>query len=137
MAITRSAVRNSKELPSSKKASPSARRTTHTFKGPEKTADGRHIIVNNRKWRATDPLIPEEALGELKHYLARGRAGVRGMKQKGKTEADDDIRLARMRTGLAKLGLGERGEIEWWEDTEEGRRVRWEKALTDLKMLDR
>ena len=27
---------------------------------PERTPDGHHIVVNGRRWRATDPLIPED-----------------------------------------------------------------------------
>lgn len=99
--------------------------------GPEKTADGHHIIVNNRKWRATDPLIPTDEFEELKHYLAKGRSGVRGKK----SEEDEKVKLARKRTGLAKLGLGERGKPEWWLDSEEGRKKRWEDALAELRKL--
>lgn len=33
--------------------------------GPERTPDGRHIIVNGRKWRAADPHIPEALHAEL------------------------------------------------------------------------
>ena len=44
--------------------------------------------------------------------------------------------LARRRTALAKLGLGERGMPEWWNDTPEGRRKRWEGALAELRLMD-
>lgn len=27
---------------------------------PEHTPDGHHIVVDGRRWRATDPLIPDE-----------------------------------------------------------------------------
>jgi hypothetical protein len=103
--------------------------------GPERTADGHYIIVNGRKWRATDPLIPEAELAELKSYLSKGRTGVRGMKSKGKTEQDEDIKLSRKTTGLAKLGLGERGKPEWWLDTKEGRHKRYGDALEQLREL--
>lgn len=104
--------------------------------GPERMPDGHYIIVNNRKWRATDPMIPEEELAELKHYLSKGRTGVRGVRSGAKSEQDADVQLSRKRTGLAKHGLGERGKPEWWNDTEDGRRERWQNALAQLKKLD-
>lgn len=100
-----------------------------------RTSDGHFIVVSNRKWRATDPLIPETELAQLKHYLAKGRSGTRVAKGKGKEEADAAIKLARKRTGIAKRGLGERGKPEWWNDTEEGRKKRWEDALSELEEL--
>lgn len=76
--------------------------------GPERTADGHHIIVKGRKWRATDPVLPADVLADLKSALGRARSGVRnagGAAQK---------RGFRERVQLAKKGLGERGE-PWWE----------------------
>ncbi|KAK4466960.1 hypothetical protein QBC42DRAFT_258414 [Cladorrhinum samala] len=100
---------------------------------PPKTPGGHYIIVNGRKWRAKDPNIPDEALRELKHYLAKGRSGVRKRNQ----EKDDTekINLARRTTALAKLGLGERGKPEWWNDTDENRKQRWESSLASLREL--
>ena len=100
-----------------------------------RTSDGHFIVVNNRKWRATDPLIPEAELAQLKHHLAKGRSGTRVAKDKGKEEADAAVKCARRRTGIAKHGLGERGKPEWWNDSEEGRRTRWEDALKELEEL--
>lgn len=122
------------KTPKAPAASPSrpvttAKKAAASF--PEKTPDGRFILVNGRRWRATDPLIPTLVLSELKHYLGMGRSGVRGRKAN-----EDTAALARRRTGLAKLGLGERGKPEWWNDTEDGRRKRWEEALRELKALD-
>jgi hypothetical protein len=102
---------------------------------PQTTSDNRYIIVNGRKWRATDPLIPADALAELKHYLAKGRSGVRGKKGVS-VEDDESVKLARRRTGLAKLGLGERGKPEWWNDSDAGRKARWEGALEELVKLE-
>ncbi|KAK4196356.1 hypothetical protein QBC40DRAFT_309960 [Triangularia verruculosa] len=51
---------------------------------PPKTDDGHYIIVNGRKWRATDPITRKP---------------------------------------------------EWWNDTAEGRKKRWEGALTKLRQL--
>jgi len=89
-------------------------------------------VVKGRRWRATDPSIPDDIEEELKHHLARGRRAVRGTKGANGPE----IVLARRRIALAKLGLGERGKPEWWNDTSQGRRERWRGALTALRMLD-
>ena len=135
MAVTRAAGRAGKTVTNaSKKAKAPAQKASESF--PERTADGRYIVVNNRRWRATDPLIPEDELKELKRFLAIGRSGTRVAKGKGKTEHDDTVTLARKRTGLAKLGLGERGKPEWWEDSEDGRKKRWSDALAELRKLE-
>jgi hypothetical protein len=93
------------------------------------TDDERWLVVDGRRWRRTDPAIPEDELARLKSHLGRGRSGVR--------TARDDVELAatRRRTQLAKVGLGERGP-RWWEQTEAERRERWESALTELDALD-
>lgn len=135
MAVTRSSAKASKPRKTSNEHAATSKKSGERD-GPEKTPDGHYIIVNGRRWRATDPLIPEIVLQELKHYLSKGRTGVRNMKGRGKTEADEDIKLSRTRTGLAKLGLGERGQPEWWCDTEEGRKKRWENVLAQLRLLD-
>lgn len=79
---------------------------------PERTEDGRYIIVNGRKWRATDPGIPENLRAELVKELMEAR---RLVKSRG-----DDVRF---RVQDAKVALGERGD-PWWEPTDEGRRER-------------
>lgn len=132
MAVTRSAVKRFSEQATAPQRT--VKQQTHS-KDPDhvsRTDDGHHIVVNNRKWRATDPLIPEDDLRQLKHYLAIGRSGSR----KGKDKTEDDIQRARQFTGLAKLGLGERGQPEWWNDTEESRNHRWQDALKNLKELE-
>ncbi|RAV32612.1 DUF3253 domain-containing protein [Corynebacterium heidelbergense] len=74
------------------------------------TEDGRYIVVKGRRWRATDPGIPENLKTELVRVLMAGRRLL-------KTEGDP------VRTVVqdAKVALGERGE-EWWSPspTEEG-----------------
>jgi len=141
MAVTRSLTRASKgSAGSPKTTSTSSNEALSTRSGsapsPPKTEDGHYIIVNHRRWRATDPAIPGDELAELKHYLALGRSGVRAAKSKGAREGDAAVQLARRRTGLAKLGLGERGQPEWWNDSQDNRRKRWESALEELKKLD-
>lgn len=42
-------------------------------KEPERTDDGHYIIVNGRKWRATDPNIPPNLESELVAELMNAR----------------------------------------------------------------
>jgi hypothetical protein len=49
---------------------------------PERTPDGRYIVVDGRRWRAGDPGLPEERRTELvgshgRDGLRSGRARVR------------------------------------------------------------
>ncbi|MCW2621243.1 MAG: hypothetical protein JWL64_845, partial [Frankiales bacterium] len=66
---------------------------------PEATDDGRYLIVDGRRWRATDPAIPDALRKELVAELMSARRGVR-----------DDPAEARPRVQDAKIALGERGE---------------------------
>lgn len=66
------------------------------------TEDGRYIVVDGRRWRASDPSIPETLRQELVNELMAARRAV-------KTEGDG----ARRRVSDAKLALGERG-APWW-----------------------
>ena len=88
-------------------------------KGPERTEDGRYIVVGGRRWRATDPLIPTERAAELRSALMAWRREVRAV---GGTAAE---RAARDGVQAAKVALGERGR-PWWEQTHAERRQRWE-----------
>ncbi|WP_290060310.1 hypothetical protein [Amycolatopsis solani] len=81
---------------------------------PEHTPDGRYIVVNGRRWRATDPEIPADVRDRLQKHLMAAR------------RVQD-----RERTQLAKVALGERGE-PWWEQTSAQRRERWEQGLAAL-----
>lgn len=87
---------------------------------PEKTDDGRWIIVSGRRWRATDPAIPEGLKDELVRELMRARRAIKS----------GDL-TARARVHAAKVALGERGE-PWWEPTDEGRRARALAATSTL-----
>lgn len=84
------------------------------------TGDGRYLIVNGRRWRATDPAIPETLRQELVNELMAARRLVR-------TDPDH----ARPRVQDAKVALGERGD-PWWEPTEQGRRARLASAVRAL-----
>lgn len=85
---------------------------------PEKTADGRYIVVDGRRWRATDPAIPEDRRAELIQILMAWRRDVR------RTRGTDDEPGTRAGVQAAKVALGERG-TPWWEQTNEERRARW------------
>jgi hypothetical protein len=79
---------------------------------PTTTADGRYLIVSGRRWRATDPAIPDALRQELVDELMAARRLVR---------SNPDA--ARPRVQDAKVALGERGD-PWWEPTPDGRRAR-------------
>jgi len=85
----------------------------------EHTEDGRFIVVDGRRWRATDPLIPDERRSELQRVLMAWRRDVR------RTKGTDEERHSRDGVQAAKVALGERG-TPWWEQTDEERRARWE-----------
>ena len=85
----------------------------------EHTEDGRFIVVDGRRWRATDPLIPDERRSELQKVLMAWRRDVR------RTKGTDEERHSRDGVQAAKVALGERG-TPWWEQTDAERRARWE-----------
>lgn len=94
----------------------------------EHTEDGRYIIVDGRRWRATDPDLPEETAQRLRSHLGRARSAVR-------TAPDDGAkRAARDRVQLAKEGLGERGDA-WWDLDVPQRRARAEDRLAHLDRI--
>lgn len=86
----------------------------------ETTPDGRHIVVDGRRWRASDPAIPESLRAELLAELMRARREVR-------TRGD----AVRPCVQDAKVALGERGD-PWWEPTPEGTRVRLAATMRTL-----
>lgn len=95
----------------------------------EGTEEERWLVVDGRRWRRTDPAVPDAERDRLTSHLGRGRSGVRNA-------ADDAAReAARHRVQLAKVGLGERG-TPWWEQSAVERRERWESALAQLDALD-
>lgn len=91
----------------------------------EPTPDGHHVVIDGRRWRATDPDIPEDVAAALRRQLMSARRDVgRALKQQ---DADAEA-AARARVHRAKTALGERG-TPWWEQTPEQRRERWEDGL--------
>ncbi|MET4046662.1 MULTISPECIES: hypothetical protein [unclassified Rhodococcus (in: high G+C Gram-positive bacteria)] len=85
----------------------------------EYTEDGHFIVIEGRRWRATDPSIPEDRNAELRSILMAWRRDVRST---GGTAA------SRAGVQAAKVALGERG-TPWWEQLESERRARWEKDV--------
>ncbi|HEU5038738.1 MAG TPA: hypothetical protein VFT70_17155 [Nocardioides sp.] len=85
---------------------------------PELTPDGRYVLVDGRRWRATDPVIPDDRRDELTAALMAWRREVR------RTRGTDDERAARAGVQAAKVALGERG-TPWWDQTDAERRARW------------
>lgn len=91
----------------------------------ERTSDGRYVVVDGRRWRATDPMLPEPVADVLRHELMAARRAVGAARRAADPDAE---RRARDRVQQAKVGLGERG-TPWWEQSPEDRRARWEAAL--------
>ena len=90
---------------------------------PKTTPDGRYVVIKGRRWRATDPLIPEDRRDELTRVLMAWRREVR--RTQGTAEEGD----ARAGVQAAKVALGERGQPPWWEQADEERRARWSAAV--------
>ncbi|MFK4107543.1 hypothetical protein [Streptomyces sp. NPDC002176] len=92
---------------------------------PEKTPDGHFVVIGGRRWRATDPDVPEDIAARLRRHLMAARRAVRAA---GDQDAE---RAARARVQRAKVALGERG-TPWWVESGERRRRRWEEGLAGL-----
>jgi hypothetical protein len=84
------------------------------------TEDGHFVVIDGRRWRATDPSIPEERRTELVGLLMSWRREVR------RTKGTDEEPAARAGVQAAKVALGERGDPPWWDQTEAQRRDRWQ-----------
>ena len=87
---------------------------------PPLTEDGHYYVIEGRRWRATDPSIPEDRRTELVATLMSWRREVR------RTKGTDEESTARAGVQAVKVALGERGKPPWWEQTSEQRRARWE-----------
>jgi hypothetical protein len=77
----------------------------------ERTPDGRYVVIDGRRWRASDPRLSEERRQELVDELMSARRAVAAAKRGADPEAE---RRARARVHAAKVALGERG-TPWWE----------------------
>ena len=87
---------------------------------PTLTEDGRYLVIDGRRWRATDPAIPEDRRTELVGILMAWRREVR------RTKGTDQEPVSRAGVNATKVALGERGSPPWWEQTDGQRRNRWE-----------
>lgn len=95
---------------------------------PPLTPDGHHVIIDGRRWRATDPLIPEDVAARLRSHLMAARRAVGAARRAHDEQAEG---AARSRVHTAKVALGERG-VPWWEQEEAERRARWTEGLAAL-----
>ncbi|MFD3807712.1 hypothetical protein ACFWTC_29870 [Streptomyces sp. NPDC058619] len=99
---------------------------------PATTPDGHHVVIDGRRWRATDPDIDEDAAARLRVHLMAARRAVGAALRADDPEAE---RAARDRVQAAKVALGERG-VPWWEQSAEERRTRWTEGLAALDVRD-
>ena len=88
-----------------------------TRRAVEKTADGRHVRIAGRRWRATNPALPEDERQRLVNELMAARRAVGAALRGGDAEAEA---RARRRVHDAKVALGERGP-KWWEEEDKSR----------------
>lgn len=84
------------------------------------------ILVDGRRWRTSDPDIPDNFRQELVNELMAARRAVRDAKDQL------DIRQSRRRVNDAKLALGERGHAWWLPTTTAATKGRIEAALRAL-----
>lgn len=95
---------------------------------PEHTPDGHYVLIDGRRWRATDPELPADAAARLRAHLMAARRAV-GAALRARDEGAEHE--ARGRVHTAKVALGERGS-PWWEQTRAERRARWRDGLAAL-----
>ena len=74
--------------------------------------DERYFVVGNRRWRRSDPAIPDGHRSELVSELMAARRAVGAAQRAGDADA---LAAARRRVQDAKVALGERG-APWWEE---------------------
>lgn len=79
-----------------------------------------HLVIEGRRWRASDPRIPELLRAALVTELMSARRAVRAAKNLG----PEAMRAARARVQDAKVALGERGPSWWGPTAEHPTRVR-------------
>ncbi len=91
----------------------------------------RWLTIDGRRWRRTDPSLPDDVVAALTSHLGRARSAVGAAKRSGDDAA---VAAARARVDLAKRGLGERGPY-WWDEAEDARLARAREALHELDRL--
>ncbi len=73
---------------------------------PEFTPDGRFVIIDGRRWRASDPSLGQARRAQLVSELMSARRAVGVAKRHGDEQA---MAEARKQVHEAKVALGERG----------------------------
>ena len=86
-----------------------------TNKKIEHTPDGHYVIIDGRKWRATNPNLPEDVRQKWVDELMSARRAVGAAKKANDKDAEN---AARDRVQTAKEALGERGP-KWWDENAE------------------
>ncbi len=87
-----------------------------TESAEQKTPDGHYIVIDGRRWRATNPNLPEEVRQARVKDLMQARRDVAAAKRANDEAAEKE---ARSRVNAAKVALGERGP-KWWEEPAPG-----------------
>ncbi len=90
--------------------------------------DLRFMVIAGRKWRRTDPNIPDSLRSELVAELMSARRAVRAALGGGSADCEAK---ARMRVQDAKVALGERG-TPWWARTHDGD---WNRSAPVIRTL--
>jgi hypothetical protein len=87
----------------------------------EPVDDVRYLVVDGRRWRRSDPAIPESFRAELVRELMSARRAVGAAKRMSDAKAEA---TARARVQAAKVALGERGPAYWQVPSEAAQRQR-------------
>lgn len=87
---------------------------------PDPLVEQHFLVIKGRRWRRTDPSIPDPLRVELTAELMSARRAVGAARTSGSRE---DESAARRRVRDAKVSLGERG-TPWWDRTTDGDRSR-------------
>jgi hypothetical protein len=91
--------------------------------------DEHHLVIHGRRWRKSDPAIPDALRSELVHALMDARRAVRAATLAASSSAE---KAARARVQDAKVALGERGHPYWQAPDESAQRTR---AIATIRAL--
>ena len=90
------------------------------------TSNERFLTIDGRRWRRSDPTIPEGLRQQLVNELMSARRAVASAGTAPK------LKQARRRVHHAKLALGERGRAWWLEPSTADRNLRIDAAILAL-----